>query len=157
MFGKPLLTIWERKMDPGFQQHRLIRFALKASVGLEDILDEHASDFRLMGEVASTFKDLCYQMVACVSALGQYYHPKNIWLFHVTIKAHYILHLGNSCGQLNPRLGWCYRGEDMMGKVKRLVQSCCRGSCPQRIVVKVMQKYMYGLALVLMDSDRMWK
>lgn len=48
---------------------------------------------------------------------------------------------------MNPRMAWCYAGEDMMGKVKGIVQASHRGAKAYQIPPKVMSKYVRALGL----------
>ena len=155
--ARPLLKVWEAKMDVSDRQHRLVRLALHSSAELENILDQHSSEYRLSGESSEAFRKLCWSYAACVSALGQYFHLKGIWLFHFTIKTHYLIHCGLDCEELSPRVGWCYSGEDMMSKVKLLVQGSCRGTSAQKLVSKVMFKYMVGMSFNVMTCDSWWR
>ena len=43
-------------------------------------------------------------------------------------------------------MSWCYSGEDLMQKVKKLIQGCQAGTPPQKILTKVMEKYVFALA-----------
>ena len=55
-------------------------------------------------------------------------HNVGLPYFHCTIKHHYLLHLGVlPAGHLNPKVWYCYGGEDIMGKMKYLCISCLRG------------------------------
>ena len=90
--GGPLLDVWERKMTPSNKQHRLARIALQSSVELERILDDHEGAYRLTGDTAVKFRDLCFRYAACVSSLATHDHAKGIFLFHSTVKMHYLVH-----------------------------------------------------------------
>ena len=46
---------------------------------------------------------------------------------------------------LNPKHGWCYRGEDMMQKAKLLAASCCKSRTIYNVFEKMDQKYLFGL------------
>ena len=71
-------------------------------------------------------------------------------------ETHYLMHFGLSCTELSPRVGWCYSGEDMMGRVKVLVQASCRGTAPQKLMPKMLQKYSIGLSYALMPPACWW-
>ena len=145
-------------MDAKNEQHRDVRLAQRASAGLEDIIDQNARAYRLQGQPAFKFAHPCFLYVGAVSNLGMHYHARGMWLFHFTIKFHYLLHIGLDCTEINPRVGWCYGGEDMMRIVKIVVQSCARGTAPQALVGKVGKKYMVGLPYesIRMLAASMW-
>ena len=153
----PLLHAFEKHMDATFKVHRLVRLALKASADIEDILDQNPTEYRLDDDEARNFENACFRYAQCVASLGAHFHPMGIWLFHFTIKQHMLLHCGMMCREVSPRLAWCYSGEDLMAKVKGLVQASCHGSTPQRMVHKVMQKYSVGLSYQLLDANKWWR
>ena len=155
-FGPPLLAAWEKYMNPRNQQHRQIRLALIASVELERILDRNADRFVLAGDEAALFRKHCFDLAALISGIGHVYHSRGVFLFHFTVKTHYLMHFGLSCTELSPRVGWCYSGEDMMGRVKVLVQASCRGTSPQKLMPKMLQKYSIGLSYALMSPACWW-
>ena len=154
---KPLLRMWEKNMTEANQQHRLARLLLQASAEMEDLLEANSRNYALPSEDSARFKHLCFQYVLCSSALSNYYHARGIFLFHFTIKHHYLLHLGLLSADVNPRITWCFSGEDLMAKVKALAQSSCRGVCPQKLVSKMMTKYMYAVSFTLTDPERLMK
>jgi hypothetical protein len=143
-------------MDRSNLQHRQIRLALIASVELERILDGNSHRFVLAGAEAASFRKHCFDLTALVSGLGHFYHGRGVFLFHFTIKMHYLMHFGLSCTELSPRVGWCYSGEDMMGRIKTLVQASCRGTAPQKLMPKVLLKYSIGLSYALMSPANWW-
>ena len=155
--AKPLLSLWGRYMDHGSKQHRTVRILLTTSVKMEHMMETHKSYFRIPSDDAKIFKDTVYQYVAATSSLGSFYHPRSEWLFHFTIKCHYMLHIARSCHEINPRVGWCYQGEDMMNKTKTLVQSCARGTPTHTLISKLMKKYTIGLSYLVMDHSRWWR
>ena len=81
--------------------------------------------------------------------LAQEFHAADEPLFNHTIKFHYALQVARMAAYLNPRLLWCYRGEDMMSKVEVLCRSCTHGSKPSLIVDKAMDRYTRGRATYL--------
>ena len=98
----------------------------------------------------------CFDLAALISGLGHFYHSRGVFLFHFTVKTHYLMHFGLSCTELSPRVGWCYSGEDMMGRVKVLVQASCRSAAPQKLMPKLLQKYSVGPSYALMSPTCCW-
>ena len=155
--GKPLLAVWNKHFHPGNREHRLVRLALQASVGIEDVLDVAQGDFVLGDAAANALREHCFNLMALATCLGNLYHPRHVKLFHYTIKCHYILHLGLMAKELNPRLGWCYAGEDWMQKAKVLLASCQKGTRPPEAINKALSKYCYGLTFNMMRRGDIWK
>ena len=75
-------------------------------------------------------------------------------LFNYTIKSHYLLHFGMVGAYVNPILGACHQGEDLMKVAKRMVCTSAGGSGALASTKKAMQKYMRGLALDLTGAMR---
>ena len=152
---KPLLALWLEAMDSSIRVHRMVRLCLTAIDEMEDVLGRNRTAFRLRGEAATCFRTQCYNLAAFVTALGTHYHVRGLFLFNYTIKLHYILHIGNECEQINPRIGWCYAGEDMMLRVKILAQSCYSGVPLHRLGDKILSKYIIGLSY--QAAGRFWR
>ena len=157
VLAKPLLKVWRDAMDNENRAHRNIEILLEASVQLEDLLEKHKDNFRILGDDADRFKDACFNYVASTSALGKFFHPQKVCLFHFTVKFHYMLHFALTCHELSPRTSWCYAGEDMMMKTKSLVQSSARGTSYEQLVGKVMSKYSVALSLEIMGKAQWWR
>ena len=134
--GKALLRVWVAHMDNRHARHVQIRMALELSVEAEEILDAHPRDVRLPRVVGARMKECLLNYLILFNALGKYYtsaEGQGIQLFDVTVKAHYLAHIALMCVYINPRLGWCYAGEDMMQHAKRLFSACTRGTKPHKI------------------------
>ena len=144
----PLLHCWNKWMDVGNTQHKQVKTMLQLVVKLETILHENKGEYKLPAQAAMDWKNTCAGLALVNTALGNYYHPRRIMLFHYTIKWHYLLHLALLGQHMNPRLGSCYSGETMMKAVKGVVQSSHLGSPPPLVVTKVMRKYSHGLGLL---------
>ena len=152
-FAAPLYDVVKRHLDRASPAHRQVHLGFVLILKLEEILDDHADAHTFPQEVADEFFKCAWGFVALSSALHQFYKERVI--FNYTIKFHYLLHLGLIGRHINPRLGWCYGGEDFMMKVKKLVQSSYRGSPAHIIPNKILTKYGRGLGLNLLD--RAWK
>ena len=70
-------------------------------------------------------------------------------LFHVTVKGHFLLHMCCLANFLAPRVAWCYRGEDFMGKTRPLAASCAKRAQPWEVTDKIMAKYRHALRYTL--------
>ena len=124
-------------------------------IKMETLLDFHKDEYRLPEQAALQFKQAAYGFVQLNASLGHHFHGRRQLLFNFTIKFHYALHLGHIAAYINPRLAWCYSGEDFMHKIKAIVQSCDSGSPPWLVPLKVMRKYAQGLGMTFFDN--VWK
>lgn len=142
-----LLECFVRYMNRDSKQHRQIKLMLELIVKIESILNEHASVFIFPDHVVSDFQKSCFAFVQLNTDLANHYHSEGKLLFHHTIKFHYVLHIALTASYQNPRMGWCYSGEDMMHKMKVLVQGSNRGTSPEVLVSKALRKYALGIGL----------
>ena len=54
---------------------------------------------------------------------------------------------------LNPRMTWCYSGEDFMGKIRPLMSSSVRGNTMWGPIAKGFEKYLRALDMLLQDPS----
>ena len=70
-------------------------------------------------------------------------------LFHVVPKMHYFFHMGRSARYFNPRFSWCFRAEDLVGRLSRVASSISMGNKLTRVPAKLTRKYRLLLHLRL--------
>ena len=70
-------------------------------------------------------------------------------LFHITIKSHLLLHYAIKGALLCPLLTSCWKGEDYVNIIKRILVSACNGTQPKILPNKAMRKYSAALDLSL--------
>ena len=149
-----LQIAFARLCDGGNEQHKQVKALMACAVRLEKLIDENKFNYKLSASDAEGWRDACQGLVQLTTRLGHYYHPQHILLFHTTIKNHYALHLALIAKHFNPRLGWCYAGEDDASR-KDLGAEFLLGVSPPLVVNKVMTKYSRGLSL--MCSQDKWR
>ena len=66
---------------------------------------------------------------------------ENMW--HVVSKHHMAGHLAESFKFMNPKYNWCFKTEDLVGKISVLAHSCTFGTKNTKVSVKLMQKYRH--------------
>ena len=135
--GPALLWVFEQGMDPREPMHVTVRALLQASVDMEDILTRHPSSPCLPPVDADLLLDRTLTYCQLVSQLRNW---NNLRLFRMTVKFHYLLHSAYLARYVNPRTIWCFRGEDYMSKVKRVIASCCRGNNLEDVSKKTLKK-----------------
>ncbi len=150
----PLHFVFCKHMDEANKQHRQIKLALAFSVELEEMLDSFADAYTFPQDVADRFLRSCYSFVALVSALGQHFHNEGTLLFNFTVKSHYLLHIGRVAQYMNPRLAWCYAGEDFMHVMKTIIAASSSGTAPHLVVSKALRKYVQGLHMTFVQGRR---
>ena len=135
--------------------HQQMKLLLKLAVRMDEVLDSNKDLFVLPPADATAFKKAAYGFAQVTTSLGHHFHEKGDMLFNFTIKFHYLCHLGDIASYISPRVAWCYKGEDMMQILRKLVQSVARGT-PQHLVAhKVIVKYIHGFGVDLLSSP--WK
>lgn len=142
-------TVFARYMDQTNRQHQQVNLCLELASRAENILDVCRDDWRLPEQAATEFRQCAFQFAQLQTSLAQFYHSRGEFLFHVTMKSHYFLHIAMSARAMNPRLGWCYSGEDLMAKVKGIVAASHFGANATMLSPKVLRKYGFGLGLAL--------
>ena len=142
-------------LDMGKAEHRDILCGLEASSEMDKILDSHIEYPCLPEAVATKFCKMAFDFGACVTSLVRFYHPE-VPVFHHTDKLHLLLHLGLISKYINPGLGSCYQGEEMMGVVRRIVNSSARASKPATALKTSMARYCRGLSFDFCRSQEWW-
>jgi hypothetical protein len=156
-FGEPLLHAWERWMSNDDVQHVRVKLLLGASVKLEHMLVEHADLIKFPTLVADDFLSTTVDLLLLATALAKHYNEMGRKLWDITPKAHYLFHCAYNARFLNPRLSWCYSGEDYMQKIKRVAQSCVRGTPLQLVGRRIAVKFVRGFTFRFLQRDRWWR
>jgi len=143
-----LLWVWVNHVHvSGDPQHEAIKLGLFCSSRADEILDDHKEDFRLPDTKAQEFETNIWVFLLMQNALGLHFSELGEMLFDITPKSHYLAHIALFAKHLNPRLGWCYAGEDFMHTIKVLGSSAAVGNTASMAGCKLMRKYVYGLTL----------
>ncbi len=149
----PLRATFLEFRDATDQRHRWVLHGLNMSIRMEELLDNSTPPTPFTTEVHEEFLQAALQFAAFQNALADYYHPRNLLLFNVTIKTHYLLHIALQSKFVHPRAAWCYRGEDFMRISRRLIASCQHGAKPHLVCTKAVAKYLRGLSFAVLGKD----
>ena len=118
--ARPLLTLWGRYMSDMVPVHKKIHVLLKLNCRLEELLDLHKYSYRFPPEDAANFRDSMNGFLLLQSQLSQHFADHDPQLFRLTEKSHFLQHLAMEAKFVNPRLIWCFSGEDFQRKVQTL-------------------------------------
>ena len=121
---------------------------------MDEIIDDHKEVNKFGATVYATFKDAGFKYMILFNALGKYYseeHVPAMKLFDVTIKAHMLLHCILQAEFINPRIGWCYYGEDFMQKVQTLLKVFFLSNTPSRAMNETASRYSVALPLLFTE------
>lgn len=153
--GPALLHVFSTAMDMHDDQHKQIRLALKLSIDMENLMALHHDEHKFPPSAVNEMTRCALNFNRLVTSLAHFYNTRGQLLFNVTIKFHYLVHSAKRSGQLNPRYGWNYGGEDFMKKCKLLMQSCVRGLPLHMCVAKFSSKSAVVMELRMRDR-RSW-
>ena len=117
-----------------------------------DVLIDSMTGYRVDPGKGRELSRLVHKLNIGTTKLCHFFHPKGLWLFNFVPKNHYLYHLAQLGQHMSPKLSWCYKGEDLMQKVKILAQGSFRGTPPKILGNKVLAKYVVGLSQVLSDT-----
>ena len=92
---------------------------------MERILNKHMDEYKIPEPDATILLEYCLQCCQAKSCISNY---NNLQVGHVTMKAHYMVHACSRAKYLHPRFGWCFRGEDFMGKIRTVAAASIHGS-----------------------------
>lgn len=152
-----LLAAWERVASPGNEFHQLVKVGLRASIGMDQVLEDNPTCWRLTGAAAAAFRKCTWRFLAVFSALARLANERGQRLFNVTMKAHYLAHLCLTCDTWNPRAHWTFQSEDWMHVQRTLAQACVRGTPIHMLASKMLSKYRLALHLRLAAPGRWWR
>ena len=140
-----LQIIWGRHMDSSCVEHHMIMAALTFSARIDNILDINKDAHALPVHDADLYAKTVFDYLAAQNACATKFQGHPYKIFDITVKSHYLAHSAVQAQYINPRCGWCYAGEDMMAKSKRLLASCVVGNSPFTVGLKCTEKYLLGI------------
>ena len=149
-----LLDLWTERMDAANPIHKKVKTLLKLSNSLETILGQNKEELALSSD-APLFKQFAFGMAQIHRELCLHFQDQTPCLFPEIPKIHMLLHVAQQCDQLNPRLTWCYKGEDFMGVHRNLAKSCATRLEPPQVCEKMLLKMRVALHLQLVKKEKM--
>jgi hypothetical protein len=152
--GPVLFVVWKTFEDRTEQGHRLITRAFEGTLGMDRMIDATADEYVMKPSSAVPFLASCREYLQSITGLRTYFqlnHPTDL-LFHITVKCHYLIHIAMNASNIHPTLSWCYNGEDFVGRMKKIISACTRGTPARLLVSKGINRYIHGMGLRL-SSD----
>lgn len=147
-FGPVLLALWQRYMNHSIKVHQQISMMLKLNCRMESLISEHKSSVSFPALAAQEFQDSAFAMCALQQVISNHFEDEGHTMFATTSKNHMLLHIAMMSKDINPRLTWCFTGEDMMHKCQRLLQACVNGLKNPQATVKAATHYRLGMHLL---------
>ena len=118
-----------------------------------DNLVDGTTGFRMSRQNALELEQLVSKLNVGTTKPCQHFHERAIYLFNFVPKKRYLHHLAYLGRHMSPKLAWCYKGEDLMQKVKILAQGSFRSTPAKILGNKVLAKYLVGFSHALSDID----
>ena len=130
-------------MTDGDIFHIPICEALNASCRMDSILSTYKGCIKLPTDMGIEFTMQTFQYLQQTMILHNHGGDK---LFNVTYKHHCMAHCCIRGQTINPRLSWCYMGEDHMKQVRKICSPCTRG-------VPLLDMHKKGLVKMVRATD----
>lgn len=122
--------------------------AINAFSTLIDTSDTFLSDEQ--GELA---EELVLSFLDHYEWLTKWAESKDRQDFHQVPKFHMLLHVAETAKFMNPKMQWCFKSEDFVGKIATLGHSVSMGVASKNISQKICQKYRHWLHFRLTRGD----
>ena len=152
--AEPLLLVWADKMTAAIESHRKIHLLLKLNLRLEQLLVDNKFESTFSDANAAVFRDAMNGFCLIQEQLSQHFCDNSPRMFNLTEKSHFLQHLALEAHCLNPRLIWCFAGEDAQRRVQRLSAACVKGQRPGQAEVKMCHRYRLALHLQFCKHGR---
>ena len=148
-FGDVLLALWKKYMNGAIKVHQQVLLMLRLNCKLESLISEHKHEVTFPGPAAKEFQEAAFHMCSLQQVVANHFEEDGHSLFATTSKNHMLLHIAMLSKDINPRICWCFTGEDMMHKCQVLLQACVRGNRNPQATVKAATHYRLGLHFLL--------
>lgn len=153
--GSIMVQLWQEFYNQNLEVHRMILQMLRCNQRMEALMSEYKLETAFDAHGAEQFKAATFQMCHLNALLHNFFleDPAMKGAFAVTMKLHMLSHVALHCHQINPRLTWCFSGEDHMGVAKKLGQSCAKGLEPEEVNTKMIMHWRYAMHQELTKLD----
>ena len=140
--GAPLFATWTEMMSGEVTVHRQIRALLECSVRMEALLSEAKGENKFAEPAFKELMRCCDSFLVLSSAAAHHYNALGIKVFDIVPKHHLLWHVCWAAQWLNPRSSACWSGEDYMQHMRRLAQSCLKGTPSWMVSAKTTSRYV---------------
>ena len=132
------------------EEYRKLAVLLKLNKEFEDVLSQYPVSqgyFALPADAARKLVQNLRVFGALYVHLSDYYKDQENRVFNMTSKLHATQHTVERSGDMHPALTSCWRGEDYMGKVSKMMMSCVKGVNREEASYKLNMKNRLALHL----------
>ena len=138
MFGRSITTAISKSLG---RSNCIYDWMLK----LKEMLITYREELSLPLLEAKQFEDAFTAMLLLLTSIAEHFLVDR--LFNITQKAHFLQHCSILSRFLNPRLTWCFQGEDMQKRMSGLAKACVNGQRPGQTIAKMISRYRLALHL----------
>ena len=128
--------------------HQQIYLMLKPNVQLETTLTQYKDAIAFPAAIAQQLKEAAFGMCRLQGQIANHFvevaSETGVKLFDITSKAHMLLHCAMMSKYINPKVVWCFSGEDFMHKHQTLAMACVRGLNGAQASVKMAHHHRLG-------------
>ncbi|CAL1133395.1 unnamed protein product [Cladocopium goreaui] len=146
-FGKALLALWNQFSNQALLLHRRIALMLKHNVHLEDMITHHKEDFSLPPGPAQEFEETANGMLLLLTQIADHFVEEGLKVFDITSKSHMLQELAILSRCINPKVIWCFMGEDQMQRMQQIAKACVRGNKVDQQTSKLARHYRCSVSL----------
>ncbi|CAK9031747.1 unnamed protein product [Durusdinium trenchii] len=150
-FGPALLALWSRHQNPHLVLHQRITLMLKQNVHLGEMITFHKDDFALPPGPAQEFEETANSMLLLLSQVADHFVEEGMKCFDITSKCHMLQELAILSRSINPKVTWCFMGEDQTQRMQQVAKACVRGNKLDKQTTKLARHYRLGLHLHYLD------
>ncbi|CAK9077599.1 unnamed protein product, partial [Durusdinium trenchii] len=136
-FADIIVHLWQRHMSSELLVHKQIHLLLKLSARMEQLITDNREEIAFPAPEARKFAKACQEMLSLHAVLANHFAEEETDLFTLTSKCHMLQHISLLAGCINPRLVWCFSGEDMQNRVQQLAQASVKGNNAASAVNKI--------------------
>eukprot|EP00438_Fugacium_kawagutii_P008066 Skav236194 [mRNA] locus=scaffold1795:12591:13328:+ [translate_table: standard] len=141
----PMLFVWEKYCNQNLQVHRDILLYLKLNFQVEEMLIVYKDSISFPAGESDKFEHLVTTMLLLLTRIAGHFIGEK--LFNITQKAHFLQHSAMLARYINPRLVWCFQGEDQQKRMSCLAKTCVKGQRPGMTIAKMLARYRLALRL----------
>ncbi|CAK9091525.1 unnamed protein product [Durusdinium trenchii] len=152
-FADIIVHLWQRHMSSELLVHKQIHLLLKLSARMEQLITDNREEIAFPAPEARKFAKACQEMLSLHAALANHFAEEETDLFTLTSKCHMLQHISLLAGCINPRLVWCFSGEDMQNRVQQLAQASVKGNNAASAVNKIVRHYRLAMQIAFMDHE----
>ena len=147
-FSAAIGHIWQQYMNPTLEIHQKIKLMLKLNLKMEEMMDLYTDQIKFPAAAAQKFVEYGFAMFQLQKEINHHFNEDpdvTKQLFNSTAKCHMVLHSCLLSDRINPKLVWCFMGEDFMRKIQKLGESCVRGNKAAAVSQKMMMHYRLAM------------